>query len=137
MSRQILVDDSSQYCAGPYKHSRYEIMSALSKFGYTRYGDPEPCNVYIPPEELITSLIYSRDHRWMSAVAVVLCKAPINWNRLVRMSVDYCFPGTLRGMIEAVRSSGRDVGKSALLSLSAYEPIQPDDIRAVLNTYGC
>lgn len=112
-------------------------MSALAGLGYTRYGDPAPGTGRISPEELVACLIYSRDHRWISAVAVVLCRASIDWDRMVRLAVDYGFPGTLRGMIEAVRSTGRDIGSPALDGLAAYEPVQPDDIRTVLETYGC
>ncbi|MBI1658762.1 MAG: hypothetical protein IS632_08350 [Thaumarchaeota archaeon] len=123
--------------AGPYGYGRHEIVSALAGLGYTRYGDPAPGAGRISPEELVACLIYSRDHRWISAVAVVLCRASIDWDRMVRLAVDYGFPGTLRGMIEAVRSTGRDIGSPALDRLAAYEPVQPDDIRAVLDTYGC
>ena len=123
--------------AGPYVYGRYEIMSALASLGYTRYGDPAPGAGKISPEDLVACLIYSRDQRWISAVAVVLCRASIDWDRMVRLAVDYGFPGTLRGMIEAVRSTGRDIGSAALDGLAAYEPVRPDDIRAVLETYGC
>lgn len=96
--------------AGPYGYGRHEIVSALAGLGYARYGDPAPGTGRISPEELVACPIYSRDHRWISAVAVVLCRASIDWDRMVRLAVDYGFPGTLRGMIEAVRSTGGMLG---------------------------
>ena len=128
----------SQALHGPYAYNPDDIVASLRRLGYVRHGDPPADGGRIlPPEHLIACMVYSRDHRWMSAVAVVLCRADIDWDLMVRTAVAYGFAGTLRGMIEGVRAEGRLVGGRALEPLSGYQPVKPERVREVLDICGC
>ena len=123
---------------GPYAYSRHDIAAALCRLGYTRYGDPALVEGRpLSPELLVACLFYSRDHSWISSIAVVLCRADIDWALMVQMAKDYGFAGALRGIIEGVRAEGREVGAQALEMLTDYEPIKPERVREVLDIYGC
>ena len=123
---------------GPYDCSRHDIAAALRRLGYTRHGDPALVDGRpLSPELLVACLFYSRDHSWISAIAVVLCKADIDWTLMVRIAKDYGFAGALRGVIEGVRAEGRDVGARALEMLTDYDSVKPERVREVLDIYGC
>lgn len=122
--------------AGPFTYTKQDIAGALRRLGYERFGEASYAETAIDPEMLIAAMIYSRDERWKAAVAVVLCKADIDWDRMIRVSVDYGFAGTLRGIIEAVRSEGYSVGgDDALARLGPCAPPKPIRTRKVLKTY--
>lgn len=123
---------------GPYSYSRHDIAAALRRLGYTRYGDPVLVDGRpLSPELLVVCLFYSRDHSWISAIAVVLCKADIDWTLMVQLAKDYGFAGALRGVIEGVRAEGREVGAQALEMLTDYEPVKPERVQEMLEIYGC
>lgn len=128
----------NQALHGPYTYNPDDIVASLRHLGYVRHGDPPASRGSIlSPEHLVACMVYSRDHRWMSAVAVVLCRADIDWDLMVRTAIAYRFAGTLRGMIEGVRAEGRPVGGRALELLSGYQPVKPERVREVLDIYGC
>lgn len=132
------MDKTFVRAAGPYDYNRHDVAAALRRFGYTRHGDPAPTKSRpLSPELLVVCLFYSRDHSWISATAVVLCRADVDWNLMVQLAKDYGFAGALRGMIEGVRAEGRDVGAQALDMLASYESVKPERVREVLKIYGC
>ena len=121
---------------GPFAYTKQDIAGALRRLGYERFGETSYSETRIDPEMLIAAMIYSRDEQWKAAVAVVICKADIDWNKMMRISIDYGFAGTLRGIIEAVRSEGYTVGDDdALAQMDSFVPLKPIRIRKVLKTY--
>lgn len=124
--------------ASPFAHSRAEIVATLSRYGYWRFGDRKPPEgtKIMPPEELVAALMYSRDARWKAAIAVVLCRAEIDWPLMVRIAETYRFAGRLHGIVSQVKRRGRHVGDDAAL-LSEHSPVEINDGLEVLDVYGC
>ena len=107
--------------------------------GYGRWGEPPVEPGYIPAEDLVVALIYSRDMRWIySAIPVVLCRGDFDWRTMAKTAKAYGFGGIMLGFIRQLRELGR-VPESSIADeiLADYTPIPPERLKDALRVYGC
>ena len=125
--------------SGPAAYAKSDIAGALRSLGYRRWGDPPATPGYIPPEDLVVALMYSRDMRWInSAIPVVLCRGSFSWSAMAHAAKAYGFGGRLLGMIRRLREMGRiPDSREADHTLADCTPINPEKLEEALAAYGC
>ena len=124
---------------GPTAYAKSDIAGALRSIGYRRWGDPPVTPGYVPPEDLVVALMYSRDMRWInSAIPVVLCRGSFSWTSMAYAAKAYGFGGRLLGMIRRLRELGRvPDSREADHMLADCTPINPERMEEALAAYGC